>query len=163
MIRRTFYLSKIIARNFNRSSAILNQISPKTPLNPNETHKTAKTLAEVTGQDFSLIGQGGEKGKIPTDMDQATGMERLEILALKEGIDFFDMEEPITEGSGTYKDPFIVPTYVGYRFVGCQGKDRDEHKAYWMKVEDNQISRCWHCGKAFKARFLGNSAYVDDH
>lgn len=39
-----------------------------------------------------LIPPGAEKGSIPSDMDQATGLERLELLGKMQGIDIFDMK-----------------------------------------------------------------------
>lgn len=35
--------------------------------------------------------QGGKPGTIPTDLEQATGLERLEILGKMQGVDVFDM------------------------------------------------------------------------
>ncbi|ABN65770.2 Cytochrome c oxidase polypeptide IV, mitochondrial precursor [Scheffersomyces stipitis CBS 6054] len=117
--------------------------------------KTASNLAEVTGPDGSLIGPGAKAGTIPTDLDQATGLERLEILGKREGIDVFDLENPIYEGKGTFEDPLLVPTYIGYRYVGCRGKDGEDHKPYWMKVEEGKKSRCWQCGTVLAAKYLG--------
>lgn len=117
---------------------------------------TAKTLSDVTGKDSSLIGAGATPGTIPTDIDQATGLERLEVLGKMEGVDVFDIEHPIVEGSGTMQDPFMVPTYMGQRYVGCKGKAGEEdHKPYWMKVEVGHEARCWQCGSVFKAQYLG--------
>lgn len=124
--------------------------------------KTAKTLADVTGPDESLIGPGATPGTIPTDLDQATGLQRLELLGNLEGIDVFDMEHPIKEGSGTPQDPYLVPTYYGTRYVGCKGKDGDNHNPYWMKVEEGNPGRCWRCGSVFKAKYLGDPA-MDHH
>ncbi|KAK6461736.1 cytochrome c oxidase polypeptide IV mitochondrial precursor [Scheffersomyces coipomensis] len=117
--------------------------------------KTASNLAEVTGPDGSLIGPGATPGTIPTDLDQATGLERLEILGKREGVDVFDIENPITEGSGTPQDPYLVPTYFGYRYVGCKGKDGNDHKPYWLKVEDGKLARCWQCGTTLTGKYLG--------
>jgi cytochrome c oxidase subunit 5b len=39
-----------------------------------------------------LIPPGAKPGTIPTDLDQATGLERLEILGKMQGIDIFDMK-----------------------------------------------------------------------
>lgn len=121
--------------------------------------KTAATLAEVTGPDSSLIGPGAKPGTIPTDLDQATGLERAEILGKLEGVDIFDLEKPITEGKGTFQDPYLVPTYIGYRYVGCRGKNGEDHKAYWMKVEEDKVARCWQCGTAYTAQFLGEPGH----
>jgi cytochrome c oxidase subunit 5b len=38
-----------------------------------------------------LIGPGAQPGTVPTDMEQATGLERLELLGKMEGVDIFDM------------------------------------------------------------------------
>jgi cytochrome c oxidase subunit 5b len=38
-----------------------------------------------------LIPPGGKPGTIPTDLDQATGLERLELIGKMQGIDIFDM------------------------------------------------------------------------
>lgn len=124
----------------------------------NINQKTASSLSEVTGPDGSLIGPGAKEGTIPSDLDQATGLERFEVLGKMEGVDVFDMENPIYEGEGTIKNPFLVPTYIGYRYVGCTGKGHEEHKPYWMKVGE-EPSRCWHCGTVFTAKFLGEPGH----
>ncbi|KAM9907349.1 hypothetical protein OXX69_006467 [Metschnikowia pulcherrima] len=121
--------------------------------------KTAANLAEVTGPDSSLIGPGAKPGTIPTDVDQATGLERFELLGKMEGVDVFDMENPIFEGKGTMKDPFMVPTYIGYRYVGCRGHGSQEHKPYWMKVEEGNPGRCWQCGSVFAAKYVGEPGH----
>lgn len=121
--------------------------------------KTAKDLSEVTGPDSSLIGPGATPGTIPSDIDQATGLERFELLGKMEGVDVFDMENPIFEGEGTMKDPFLVPTYIGYRYVGCRGRNGEEHKPYWMKVDEKENGRCWQCGSVFAAKYLGEPGH----
>lgn len=115
-------------------------------------------MAEVTGPDSSLIGRGAKPGTMPTNMDQATGLERFEMLGKREGVDVFDMENPIKEGAGTMADPLIVPSYFTYRYVGCKGSEEDEgeHKPYWMKVEIDKPGRCWECGSVFALKYLGS-------
>lgn len=39
-----------------------------------------------------LQAPGAQPGTIPTDLEQATGLERLEILGKMQGIDVFDMK-----------------------------------------------------------------------
>lgn len=39
-----------------------------------------------------LLPPGAEPGTVPTDLEQATGLERLEILGKMQGIDIFDMK-----------------------------------------------------------------------
>ncbi len=39
-----------------------------------------------------LLPPGAEPGTVPTDLEQSTGLERLEILGKMQGIDVFDMK-----------------------------------------------------------------------
>jgi hypothetical protein len=39
-----------------------------------------------------LLPPGAKEGTVPTDIEQATGLERLEILGKMQGIDIFDMK-----------------------------------------------------------------------
>ena len=39
-----------------------------------------------------LLPPGAAPGTVPTDLEQATGLERLEILGKMQGIDIFDMK-----------------------------------------------------------------------
>lgn len=39
-----------------------------------------------------LIPPGAQAGTIPSDLEQATGLERLEILGKMQGVDIFDMK-----------------------------------------------------------------------
>lgn len=47
-------------------------------------------LIEIKTED-DLLPPGAEPGTVPTDLEQATGLERLEILGKMQGIDIFDM------------------------------------------------------------------------
>ncbi len=48
------------------------------------------SVAEIrTWED--LLGPGAAPGTVPTDLEQSTGLERLEILGKMEGVDIFDM------------------------------------------------------------------------
>ena len=49
------------------------------------------SFIEIKGED-DLIGPGAEPGTIPTDLEQAVGLERLEILGKMQGVDVFDMK-----------------------------------------------------------------------
>ena len=50
-----------------------------------------------------LLPPGAEPGTIPTDLEQATGLERLEILGKMQGVDIFDMRPLPADRVGTYK------------------------------------------------------------
>lgn len=59
-----------------------------------------------------LYGPGAKPGAVPTDLDQATGLERLQLLGEIEGINIFD-EGPLDSSRiGTKADPVLVPSYV---------------------------------------------------
>lgn len=51
-----------------------------------------------------LLPPGAKPGTIPTDLDQATGLERLELLGKMQGIDIFDMRplDASRKGTSTY-------------------------------------------------------------
>jgi cytochrome c oxidase subunit 5b len=64
----------------------------------------------------SLFGPGGKAGEVPTDEEQATGLERLQLLGELEGIDVFDMDEVLDSSRvGTTADPVKVPSLVSCR------------------------------------------------
>lgn len=48
-----------------------------------------------------LMPPGGEPGTVPTDLDQATGLERFELLGKMQGIDVFDMRPLDASRRGT--------------------------------------------------------------
>lgn len=39
-----------------------------------------------------LLPPGGKAGQVPSDLEHATGLERLELLGKMQGIDMFDMK-----------------------------------------------------------------------
>ena len=54
-----------------------------------------------------LIGPGAAVGTVPTDLEQATGLERFEILGKMQGIDVFDMKPLDASRKGTIRSPEI--------------------------------------------------------
>lgn len=59
-----------------------------------------------------LFGVGSEPGKISTDEEQATGLERLELLGEMQGVSVFD-EEPLDSSRlGTLDNPIQVFSLV---------------------------------------------------
>jgi hypothetical protein len=52
-----------------------------------------------------LIGPGAAVGTVPTDLEQATGLERFEILGKMQGIDVFDMKPLDASRKGTAQSP----------------------------------------------------------
>jgi hypothetical protein len=64
----------------------------------------------------SLFGPGGKPGEVPTDFEQATGLERLQLLGEMEGVVIFDKEPLDSSRVGTLKDPILVPSLVCLSF-----------------------------------------------
>lgn len=59
-----------------------------------------------------LYGDGGKAGSVPTDIEQATGLERLQLMGELEGVPVFDDSPLDSSRIGTKADPVLVPSYV---------------------------------------------------
>ncbi len=124
------------------------------PSSKNEIEVTANTLSEVKGPD-SLFGPGGEQGKVPSDLDISTGVDRLELLGKLEGVDVWDLRPLDSSRIGTMMDPIIVDSYDDFRYVGCTGSPAGSHDVSWMRVETEKVGRCWECGSVYKLNPIG--------
>ena len=59
-----------------------------------------------------LYGKGSNtEAKIPSDAEQATGIERLQLLGEMEGVDVFDDSPLYLTRLGTLADPIMVKTF----------------------------------------------------
>ena len=59
-----------------------------------------------------IYGEGAKAGQIPTDVNQSTGLERLQVLGALEGVEVFD-EKPLDASRiGTLADPVKVFSLV---------------------------------------------------
>jgi cytochrome c oxidase subunit 5b len=67
------------------------------------------------------VGPGAKAGQVATDLDQATGLERLELLAKLEGEELWDMKPLEMTHMGTKKNPIVIKTVDPHRFIGCTG------------------------------------------
>lgn len=90
-------------------------------------------MADVKTVD-DLIGPGAKPGTVPTDMEQSTGMERLEILGKMEGVDVFDMRPLDASRKGTMKEPILVRSAGDEQYAGCTGFPVDSHSVIWLTV-----------------------------
>jgi len=71
--------------------SVLPSVPPATMTWPNAaTIADLNHHAEIKTND-DLLPPGAKPGTVPTDLEQATGLERLEILGKMQGIDIFDM------------------------------------------------------------------------
>lgn len=127
-----------------------------------------------------MFGPGAAPGTVPTDLEQATGLERLEILGKMQGIDVFDMKplesrkgmsNILADSSsfkapsqflirafvGTMEDPILVPSFGEEHQIGCCGAPvPDSHPQKWLVVSrDRPIGRCDECGNVVKMEYVG--------
>jgi hypothetical protein len=77
---------------------------------------------------------GAAPGTVPTDLEQATGLERLEILGKMQGIDIFDMSPLPSDRVGTFDDPIVVKSAGDEFQLGCTGCPADSHVVRWLVV-----------------------------
>jgi cytochrome c oxidase subunit 5b len=59
-----------------------------------------------------IYGPGGKAGGVPTDIEQATGLERLQLLGDLEGINVFDDSPLDASRLGTKANPILVHCLV---------------------------------------------------
>ncbi|KAF8248959.1 COX5B-domain-containing protein, partial [Wilcoxina mikolae CBS 423.85] len=111
-----------------------------------------------------LFGPGAAPGTVPTDIEQATGLERLEILGKMEGVDIFDMKPLDASRKGTLENPITVPSFGEERYLGCTGHPVDSHVVIWLTVsKDRPIERCPECGSVYKMDYCGPEESHDHH
>ncbi|UNI22921.1 Cytochrome c oxidase subunit 4 [Purpureocillium takamizusanense] len=119
-----------------------------------------KTFNEVKTED-DLFGPGAAPGTVPTDLEQATGLERLEILGKMEGVDIFDMRPLDASRKGTMESPILVRSAGDEQFAGCTGYPADSHVVTWLGLSrERPIERCPECGSVYKMEYVGPQ---DDH
>ncbi|RBR20704.1 uncharacterized protein FIESC28_05221 [Fusarium coffeatum] len=119
-----------------------------------------KVLKEVQTEE-DLFGPGAAPGTVPTDLEQSTGLERLEILGKMEGVDIFDMRPLEATRLGTMKDPIMVRSAGEEQFAGCTGFPVDSHTVNWLGLtRERPIERCPECGSVYKMDYVGPQ---DDH
>ncbi|KAK5603001.1 Cytochrome c oxidase subunit 5B [Crenichthys baileyi] len=87
-------------------------------------------------------------GGIPTDEEQATGLERRTLQALKQGKDPYSILKP-KQYSGTKADPHIVPGIGNKRLVGCLCEE-DNTAIVWFWLHEGDPQRCPSCGSHYK-------------
>lgn len=92
-----------------------------------------KKLEEIDSE-ADLLPEGAAPGTVPSDLEQATGLERLEILGKMQGIDVFDMKPLPSDRLGTLQDPIFVKSFGDEQYLGCTGVPADSHRVKWLTV-----------------------------
>ncbi|KAF8233193.1 COX5B-domain-containing protein [Tricholoma matsutake] len=120
------------------------------PKSPTRIRPFSTTLPVSSGPPApQLFGEGGKAGEVPSDIEQATGLERLQLLGELEGVDVFD-ESPLDASRiGTKANPVLVPSCDVERLVGCTGVPADSHDVAWFNLKQGKQSRCTECGSVY--------------
>ncbi|KLJ10629.1 cytochrome c oxidase subunit 4, mitochondrial [Blastomyces silverae] len=109
-------------------------------------------IAEQT----DLLPPGAKPGTMPTDYEQATGLERMELLGKMHGIDVFDMRPLDASRMGTFENPIMVKSGGDEQYAGCTGYPADSHDVVWLTVSrERPIERCSECGNVVKMDYVG--------
>ncbi|CAG8570184.1 8283_t:CDS:2 [Diversispora eburnea] len=139
-------------------------VASQTP-RPSSAFRTFSVLGPRYGElDKDFFGPGAKPGTVPTDLEQATGPERAELLANLEGKSLWDMKPLELTHMGTKKDPIIVKSVDPERYVGCTGYPVDSHEMIWLVVDKNhEFDRCPECGQVYKLNFVGTESHGHGH
>ncbi|KAH9862752.1 hypothetical protein J1614_010845 [Plenodomus biglobosus] len=124
-----------------------------------------KKLEEIKTE-ADLLPPGAQPGTVPTDAEQATGLERLEILGKMQGVDIFDMRPLDASRLGTMADPITVNSAGDEQYVGCTGFPSDSHNVLWITLtRDEPKSRCMECGSVYEMHYVGpeDDGHSDHH
>ncbi|KAH9481390.1 Cytochrome c oxidase subunit 4, mitochondrial [Psilocybe cubensis] len=110
-----------------------------------------------------LYGEGAKPGTVPTDIEQATGLERLQLLGELEGINVFDDSPLDSSRIGTKANPVLVPSFDVERIIGCTGVPADSHDILWFNLKKDKLGRCTECGSVYKLDFQGEEHHDEHH
>ncbi|KAI1797225.1 cytochrome c oxidase polypeptide IV [Ganoderma leucocontextum] len=103
-----------------------------------------------------IFGEGAKAGQVPTDENQATGLERLQVLGAIEGVEVFDLKPLDSSRIGTLADPVKVFSTEPERTIGCTGSPADSHELLWMNLTREKNRRCPECGSVYTLDFQGS-------
>ncbi|KAI4890152.1 hypothetical protein NFI96_020028 [Prochilodus magdalenae] len=94
------------------------------------------------------LSRGMASGGIPTDEEQATGLEKIVMSAAKHGADPYNILKP-KKYAGTKEEPHIVPSISNKRIVGCVCEE-DNTGVVWFWLHQGEAQRCPSCGAHYK-------------
>ncbi|KAB0368269.1 hypothetical protein FD755_020035 [Muntiacus reevesi] len=86
----------------------------------------------------SVVRSTASGGGVPTDEEQATGLEREVMLAARKGQDPYNILAPKAT-SGTKEDPNLVPSITNKRIY-----------VIWFWLHKGEAQRCPSCGTHYK-------------
>ncbi|KAK7895310.1 hypothetical protein WMY93_020635 [Mugilogobius chulae] len=95
-----------------------------------------------------VVARSMAAGGIPSDQEQATGLEKVIMRAMEDGKDPYNMMKP-KEYAGSKNDPHLVPSISNKRIVGCVC-DEDNTAVIWFWLHEGEPQRCPSCGSHYK-------------
>ncbi|KAI0671626.1 cytochrome c oxidase subunit VB-domain-containing protein [Trametes maxima] len=110
-----------------------------------------------------IYGEGAKAGEIPTDENQSTGLERLQILGAIEGVEVFDLAPLDSSRVGTLADPIKVYSLEPERIVGCTGSPAESHELLWFTLNRDKNRRCPECGSVYALDYHGSDDHAEHH
>ncbi len=107
-------LPSIIFKTMFRAALRPVSLAARAAARPSMVARTLSTTpARFSGHPQpQIFGEGAKSGEVPTDDIQATGLERLQVLGAKEGVDVFDYKPLDSSRVGTLEDPVKVFSWV---------------------------------------------------
>ncbi|KAH6661326.1 cytochrome c oxidase subunit VB-domain-containing protein [Truncatella angustata] len=152
-------VSPIVRRTF--SASVIRRDAGAKNVEPHATvGQKIKQFHDIKTE-ADLVGPGAAPGSVPTDLEQATGLERLEILGKMEGVDIFDMRPLDASRKGTLDNPILVKSAGDEQYAGCTGYPADSHVVTWLGMSrERPVERCPECGSVYKMEYVGPQ---DDH
>ncbi|QKX53537.1 uncharacterized protein TRUGW13939_00616 [Talaromyces rugulosus] len=132
---------------------------------PNSHVPLTLSVFDIKTED-DLLPPGSKPGSVPTDIEQATGLERLELIGKMQGIDVFDQRPLDASRKGTLENPILVTGGGDEQYAGCTGYPADSHIVNWLTVSrERPIERCNECGNVVKLNYVGpeEDPHAHDH
>uniref|UniRef100_A0A3Q0SX55 Cytochrome c oxidase subunit 5B, mitochondrial n=1 Tax=Amphilophus citrinellus TaxID=61819 RepID=A0A3Q0SX55_AMPCI len=122
--------------------------------------RSALRAAAVRRPAGTLALSRGMAAGIPTDEEQATGLEKVIMKAMK---DPYNMMKP-KQYAGSKADPHLVPSITNKRIVGCVATrvqvlvspgflcagEEDNTSVVWFWLHEGEAQRCPSCGSHYK-------------
>ncbi|TKA60715.1 hypothetical protein B0A55_10732 [Friedmanniomyces simplex] len=163
LVKRAVFRPAVVPRSF-ATTVTRHEARPKegNPA-PGESDKLITPLDQIHSEK-DLLPPGGTPGTVPTDLEQATGLERLEILGKMQGVDVFDMRPLDASRKGTLDNPIVVKSFGDEQYLGCTGCPVDSHVVLWLTCSrDRPVERCMECGSVYKMEYVGPQESHDGH
>ena len=119
------------------------------PINPQATTSTSASYEKGPG-------------RIASDLEQSTGLEREEYLLRREGKPAFFMEVE-HDFYGTRQKPAYIPSAYDTRIVGCSGFPIESHDYVFFELKKEEPRRCPECGQYFVLQLQEGASQAHHH